>query len=151
MNRQQLGGLLFLAFSLSYGLAATRIASLPIDRLEAMNARSLPYALAVLGSVLSIVLIVSSRGAGSGGEPSLPDGDWRTVGLLIGAIAAYGLVLDTLGFPLSTAIFLCVSCLLLGERRWRRILGVSVALVGVLWLILVPGLGVYLAPGSLWQ
>jgi len=150
LTRRQIGGLLFLTFSLGYGLAATRIPSLPIDELEAMNARSLPYALTVLGSVLSLVLIFSPRASAHVDAPA-KSGDWQTVGLLLVAISFYGLSLDALGFLLCTALFIAIAAVLLGERRWRRILSVSIILVGVLWLILVPGLGVYLAPGRLWQ
>lgn len=151
MRREQIGGLLFLTFSVCYGLAAMRIPSLPVDKFEAMNARSLPYALAILGSVLSLVLIFSPRAVSGADRTSAAPGSWRTVSLLLVAIVVYGVLLDALGFPLATAFFLAVASVLLGERRWLYVVCISAALVGALWLILVPGLDVYLAPGSIWQ
>lgn len=153
MNRGRTGGCLFFLLSLGYGVAAADIPTLPIDEFEAMNARSLPFILSGAGMILSLIMLVfpvaDSENGGAAGEGSLLDGYWTVVAALIAAIIAYALVLERLGFLLSTALFLAAGFLILGERRWPVVLGLPLALVCTLWLILVPGLDIYLAPGSL--
>lgn len=153
MNRGRIGGCLFFLLSLGYGVAATDIPTLPIDEFEAMNARSLPFVLSGAGMILSLIMLVfpaaDSEDGGAKDEVGLLDGYWMVVAALIAAVIAYALVLERLGFLLSTALFLAAGFLILGERRWPVVFGLPFALVGTLWLILVPGLDIYLAPGSL--
>ena len=149
MSRARISGLLFLALSLAYGHLATAIPTLPIDEFEAMTARSLPFFLSALGVVLSTIMIFRPKpeveAASTSG--SMSSGEWQTVLLLLLAIVVYSSVLDWVGFLLGTALFLASGFAILGERRWAVIVGVSLSLVGTLWLVLVPGLGIYLAPG----
>ena len=151
MSQSRVSGLLFLALSVGYGYVATGIPTLPIDQFEAMTARSLPFFLSGLGVVLSLVMIFSApvESADDASEPEVLAGDWPTVIKLLAAVVIYGLVLDWVGFLVASVLFLAAGFLILGERRLPVIAGVSLSLVAVLWLILVPGLEIYLAPGRL--
>jgi len=151
LSRARVSGLLFLALSVAYGYAATDIPTLPIDEFEAMTARSLPFFLSGLGVMLSIVMIFSPSSPPGVEAPGtgITTGDWPTVLRLLGAVVIYGLVLDWIGFLVASVLFLAAGFLILGERRWPVVAGVSLTLVAVLWLILVPGLDIYLAPGKL--
>lgn len=150
MNNERVGGLLFLVLSILYGFGALAIPTLPIDAFEAMNARSLPFALSGIGILLSLVLIfrrpvlVADDDLGAHRR-----GEWGTVTALIAAAIGYALLLDWLGFVISTALFLAAGLAILGERRRHVVVLLPVILVGLLWLLLVFVLDVYLAPGRL--
>lgn len=150
MNRERIGGLVFLLLSLFYGWGATRIPSLPIDEMEAMNARSLPYLLTALGVAMSVALFFrGSAVAEEGGSESGP-AYWSTALALLGLVVAYGLLLEWFGFLVCTGLFLFTGFGLLGERRWLLSAAVAGGLVLALWAMLVLGLGIYLAPGRMW-
>ena len=152
MNRERIGGLVFLMLSLFYGWGATRIPSLPIDELEAMNARSLPYLLTALGVAMSVALFfrgsaVADEGNSSNSGPAY----WPTALALLGLVVAYGLLLEWFGFLVCTGLFLFAGFGLLGERRWLLSALVAGCLVLALWAMLVFGLGIYLVPGRMWS
>ena len=148
LRRDHVGGLLFLLLSVLYGWFIQDIAMLPGDELEPFHARTLPYALAAIGTVLSLALIVS---AGPVSVRPENDGRWYiglTASLLV-LIVLFGLVLKWLGFLIATVVFLAGGFWLLGERRPKIMLGVAIPFAVGLWLLLTQALGVYLAPGKL--
>ncbi|MDX1482167.1 MAG: tripartite tricarboxylate transporter TctB family protein [Woeseiaceae bacterium] len=150
MSNERVGGLLFLTLSILYGLGALAIPTLPIDEFEAMNARSLPFALSGIGILLSLVLIFRRPAAAVDGElRAHRAGEWRTVLALIVVSIVYALLLDWLGFVISTALFLAAGLVILGERRRQVVFLLPIVLVALLWLLLVFVLEVYLAPGRL--
>jgi putative tricarboxylic transport membrane protein len=61
----------------------------------------------------------------------------------------YGLSLDWIGFLLATILFLMGGFYILGERRWKILLSVSIGFVVVFWYSLTQLLEIYLAPGRL--
>lgn len=150
MNRNRLGGVAFLAISLGYGYFAAEIPSLPIDREETMSARSLPFLLAAMGVLLSVVTIVlpatDAEAPDAGADTAR---HWPGVIALSAAVLGYALVIDWLGFLLATFLFLSGGFVLLGERRWPVVVVTAGALVAGLWLVLAGVLDIYLAPGRL--
>lgn len=85
--------------------------------------------------------------------------DWRTVGLVVGALLVYGAALDGfrlgplrvpgLGYLPATAIFLPVAARILGSRSPLRDAIVGVAVVTALYFAFTEYLGVRLPPGLL--
>lgn len=148
IRRDHISGLLFLLLSAFYGWFSQDIAMLPGDDLEPFNARTLPTVLALMGAALSILLIVSAEPVSVRPQN---EGRWYitlTAALLL-LVVVFGLTLKWLGFVMATVLFLAGGFWLLGERRPRLILAVSVPFAVVLWLLLTQVLGVYLAPGKL--
>lgn len=151
MNRERIGGLVFLLMSVFYGWGATRIPSLPLDAAEAMNARSLPYLLTFLGIAMSLALMLRRHTAAEEVAVDPTAGHWSTAIALLALVVGYGVLLEWIGFLLCTGLFLLAGFSLLGERRRVRATLVAAGLVLVLWAMLVLGLGIYLAPGRLWS
>ena len=58
MAREKAGALIILIFSISYGIIATRIPLTFISQQETFTARTMPYALAVIGILLSLAILV---------------------------------------------------------------------------------------------
>lgn len=154
MNKSQFGGLLFLALFISYGILASKI---PLDffsEQDSFNARSLPLAISVAGTLVSLLLILfsdrhkedTSAEAVSHTATQL---NWIPTLLLVVIMIMYGVVLDYLGFLLATTGFLIAGYLIMGERRPAILLLASLPLVAGFWLILST-LGIYLSPGNLY-
>lgn len=145
-NSVRIGGVIFLCLSCAYGYFAMEIPLDYFSRQETFTARTLPYMISAAGILVSGLLIVM---------PSGPT-DWRilrrlqwipAVALLI-LMALYGAVLETLGFPLATIVFLIAAWMVMGERRPGLLLGLSIPLTLGFWF-LMDQLGIYLYPGDL--
>ena len=153
-TRRRLGGALFLAFSLFYGWRTSLIARLPVDATEAATARTVPYALALLGGLLAVYLLCfgGQRGEDAAPTAAAPEaGNLLVAGALLLLLVAFGLLLPRVGFGVAAFGFLLAGFLLLGERRWTRVLGVAAATTAALLVGLRYGLGLYLAPGDWWS
>lgn len=155
INKDHIGGMLFLVLSLAYGYYSRQIAMLPGDEDMAFNAQTMPSALAVVGTVLSIGLILSATrqrpDALTLNRFELFGYDFALVAKLLLSIVLFALALKWLGFAVSTTLFLISGYWLLGERRIGVLLLASIPFAIGFWLILVKLLDIYLAPGELFR
>lgn len=152
MAREKVGALLILLFSMGYGLLATKIPLTFLSSQETFTARTMPYALSVLGVLLSLAIlvlpVVDPNGQKSLGEET--EGmDWSTAIFLVVAMFIFGLTMKWLGFILASITFLCIGFWVLGERRIKIMVLTAIPLVLVLWAIMSLLLGVYIAPGEI--
>lgn len=152
MAREKVGALLMLLFSLAYGFQATKISLSFLAQQEFFTPRTMPYALAVVGAILSLLILIMPT-ADPQGKKSLREEtsgmDWKPAILLVGSMFVYGLVMKYLGFIIASIIFLLVGFYVLGERRPKRMVLAAIPLVLVLWAVMSLLLGVYIAPGEL--
>lgn len=141
-----------LLFSMAYGLLAFKIPLSFLAQNEFFTSRTMPYALAVLGIMLALLILVFPT-TDPAGKQSLREEtrgmDWKTAILLVVAMIVYGLTMKWIGFIIASILFLLVGFYILGERRIKRMLLASIPLVVMLWFIMSSLLGVYIAPGEL--
>lgn len=152
MAREKVGALIILLFSISYGLLATKIPLTFLAQQETFTPRTMPYALAVMGALLSFLILVLPT-VDPKGKKSLPEEtrgfDWATAVLLTALMLIYGLAMKWLGFILASIVFLLIGFWILGERRVKLMLLTAIPLVCLLWAIMSLLLGVYIAPGEI--
>jgi putative tricarboxylic transport membrane protein len=156
IHKEKAGAFLFLVFCVAYGMATYNIEVMFYAEEGDFNARTLPYALCFFGIVVSLALLLLPPATESEGKDSSLYGafkglDWKKVMLLVVTMVLYGLTIKLIGFILSTILFLIAGFRILGERRIRYLLLVSVPLVLGFWLIMTQLLEVYLASGSLFS
>ncbi|OOV86698.1 tripartite tricarboxylate transporter TctB family protein [Oceanospirillum linum] len=157
LNKDLIGGLIFLALSIGYGLSAQLIPYFPGDEYEPFTASTLPYVLAVLGTVLSATLVINAwreqqKNSQEQAAPKLKPiqgYDWSTVAKLLAIMVIYAMGLKWMGFVIATTFFLFAGFWVLGERRKKILFGASLPFVLVFWFALTQLLDIYLAPGQL--
>lgn len=152
MAREKVGALVMLVFSMAYGLLSFKIPLSFMARNEFFTSRTMPYGLAVLGIILTllILLLPTVDPAGKRSLKKETSGmDWGKALMLVVAMIVYGLVMKWLGFIISSVLFLMFGFYILGERRLKRMALAAIPLVVVLWFIMSSLLGVYIAPGEL--
>ncbi|OED49388.1 tripartite tricarboxylate transporter TctB family protein [Leisingera sp. S232] len=146
-------GLILLGICLSYGYAAwfTMDSGLaPFMRRNPIWPSTFPKLLSLLGILVSMVIVL-------GLEKSAfkePDIDYRRLGdyhlgqalMLLGLMVIYALCLRPLGFLLSTAGFLVLGPVILGERKWLMMVPVALIATGIVWYLVQQVLGIYLRP-----
>jgi len=141
-----------LLFSMAYGLLALRVPLSFMDQGEFFTPRTMPYALAILGLILSLMILLLPT-TDPEGKRTLKEEthgmDWKKAILLVVGMIIYGLVMKWLGFIISSIVFLLCGFYILGERRVKRMLLAAIPLVIFLWFIMSALLGVYIAPGEL--
>ncbi len=148
ITKDHIGAMVFLCLSVAYGYYAGQIPMLPGDEFEPFNAQTVPSALAVLGAVLSLVLLVSTR-MDTNQRLRLGGYDFVLVALLLVLVVLFAIALEWLGFLVSTVLFLIGGYWLLGERRIKILLIASVPFAVFIWFALSQLLDIYLAPGRL--
>lgn len=132
-------------FTMDDGLA-------PFMRRNPIWPSTFPKVLSVMGALAAIVILLGLEGPQK--PPKEGDIDYRrlgdykvgqAVGLLV-LMVAYAVFLRPAGFLLSTTAFLILGSVLLGERNWLLMIGVSVVAAGSIWYLVQEVLGIFLRP-----
>jgi len=142
-NRNRVGGLILLVFSVAYAYLTTKITLLPFQAQAAFTAKTLPEVLSVLGVVFSLILIIRP---GEDTPQDLQHYHWGRAAVICLIMVIYGLVIRPAGFVPSTIVFLMSGFLILGERRWIMMWVTSVLLVVLFWMLMTQVLNVHIAP-----
>jgi putative tricarboxylic transport membrane protein len=91
-----------------------------------------PVLLGVLILILAVFLFLGAR-------PQRVEGTFWSLHarplFLSAGILAYVVLMDSVGFVLTTVVFLAVGTAWLGEHSWPKSIGLAVGLTGVLWYV----------------
>ncbi len=109
-----------------------------------------PKLLSVLGIITSTIILLGLEK----GEQKIGEIDYRRLGdykigqaiMLLVLMAAYALCLRPVGFVISTAAFLILGSVILGERKWQIMIPVAVVATFLVWYLVQEVLGIYLRP-----
>ena len=142
INSVKLISLLFFILSAFYLYTAHQIQVFAFDEGAPFNAKTFPIYLGYAGLVFSSLFIILPETNPS--EVNLKVLDYRKTILLIFLMILYGLTILRVGYFLSTSIFLVLSYIVLGERRWIWIFFLSFPFVGVFMYLLHGLLNIYL-------
>jgi len=152
MSRDKIGALFFLVLSLFYGLMTFAIPLNVMARTAVFTARTVPFALAVGGIIISLLILVLPSPDADGRNSiigTIRGFKWKQVALLLALMVFYSLIIKLAGFIVSTILFLIVGFRILGEKRIRILLLASIPFVVAFWFLINRILGVYLEPGSM--
>jgi putative tricarboxylic transport membrane protein len=117
--------------------------------------RFFPYvvggAAAVIGVWLAVAVLRGERAAPEASEDVDLEQktDWRTLAMLTGTFVAYLLLINPLGYLLSTMLFFGGSAFALGARRPRSLILTTLLVPLATFLIFTRLLGIYLPNGLL--
>ena len=147
--------LVMLLVCLAYGYAAffTMDAGLaPFMRRNPIWPSTFPKVLAVLGALTFLFILFGLEGPQK--PPKDGDIDYRRLGdykigqavALLALMVAYALLLRPAGFLLATSGFLILGSVILGERNWLMMIGVSVVAAGSVWYLVQEVLGIFMRP-----
>jgi putative tricarboxylic transport membrane protein len=109
----------------------------------------LPFGLALCLITLSLALIFKSWKGTAPSTPFWPQRTWLRPLLGVFIFIFYALVIQRLGFLLSTFSFLIIWMRLIERVRWRTLIGISIATTAGLYFIFVFFLEVPLPKGFL--
>ncbi len=143
LSKDRIGALFMLAFCLFYWWKIGDIRLLPFQANQAFTARTMPEALAMLGTALSLAILIFPSNREVLSWRGL---NWPLALAFLALMSAYGFTVRPLGFLLSTSLFLMIGFFMLGERRPVMLILVAVPLVVAFWVLMNYGLSVYIDP-----
>lgn len=142
-SKDRIGALLMLAFCAAYWFLTYQIRMLPFQANSAFNAQTMPEALAVIGVILCLAILIFP---GSDAAPDLRGYKWGLGAAMIALMVFYGYALRPLGFLASTSLFLIGGYAALGERNPITLILAAVPIVFAFWALMTWGLDIYVAP-----
>jgi putative tricarboxylic transport membrane protein len=120
-----------------------------MGRLRHPGSGFLPFGLAIVLIVLSLILIFSKREKESGSTPFWPHRAWLRPLLGVAILIFFALVVEWVGFLITTFIFLIIWMGVIERVRWITIISVSIGTTAALYLIFALFLDVPLPLGFL--
>ena len=154
MTKNAIGSIFFLAFSSFYFFNVFSIKKMPGSQFEVMTASTFPFYIGLGGITISLLILVLSFVKKDNDFLTLSylkNLDFKTTLSFIAAMIFYGFTIRTLGFIISTIIFLTIGFLLLKEKNIKRILLISSGVSIGFYLLLNNVLGVYIDPGMVYE
>ena len=154
MTKNAIGSIFFLAFSSFYFFNVFSIKKMPGSQFEVMTASTFPFYLGLGGMIISLLILVLSfvkKDSDFLTMEYLRKLDFKTTFYFVLAMIFYGFTIRTLGFIISTIIFLTIGFLLLKEKNIKRILLISSGVSIGFYLLLNNVLGVYIDPGMIYE
>jgi putative tricarboxylic transport membrane protein len=95
----------------------------------------LPFGLSIALALLSLVLIFGNWKKNEAPVPFWPRRTWLRPLLGVAILILYALVVNLLGFLITTFIFLIIWMWLIEHLRWRIIISISIGTTAALYLI----------------
>jgi len=140
INYTRISAFIFLLIFLIYSYLAGEIRVFAFDENADFNARTFPKLISYLGIIVSLLTLVLSKNE----EENMSQYEWISVIILFVLVFSYGLLIKTIGFFVSTNLFLIVSYLYLGVRSYKVIILSSLPVVAGLQFMLHGLLDVYI-------
>lgn len=140
INYTRISAFIFLLIFLIYSYLAGEIRVFAFDENADFNARTFPKLISYLGIIVSLLTLVLSKNE----EENMSQYEWISVIILFVLVFSYGLLIKTIGFFVSTNLFLIISYLYLGVRNYKVIIFSSFPVVAGLQFMLHGLLDVYI-------
>jgi len=155
MVKSRIGALFFFIFSAFYFYKSFDIHLLRSTMSDVMTARTFPYYLGILGMIVSALILIFSF-TNIDTDDLLDMEKLRTYSFkkgiyLIISMIFYGYTIRSLGFVISTIIFLILGFKILEEKSWKVILLTSFGVSIIFWLLLTQLLGIYVENGLIFE
>ncbi|HIF35317.1 MAG TPA: tripartite tricarboxylate transporter TctB family protein [Candidatus Thioglobus sp.] len=140
INYTRISSLIFLLIFLVYSYLAGEIQVFAFDEDADFNARSFPKFISYLGIFVSFLALILSKNE----HEKLGHYEWLKVIVLFVLVFTYGIIIKSIGFFLSTNLFLMVAYYYLGVRSPKVIIFSSIPVVAGLQFLLHELLDVYI-------
>ncbi len=140
INYTRISALIFLLLFLVYSYLAGEIRVFSFDENADFNARTFPKFISYLGIVVSFLTLVLSKNE----DESFGQYEWLKVFGLFVLVFTYGIIIKSVGFFVSTNLFLLISYYYLGVRSYKVLLLSSFPVVAGLQFMLHELLDVYI-------
>ena len=136
-NQKDFGaGLMYMVIGLFFTFMATQY---PMGTPAKMGPGYFPFWLGIVMTALGLFILITSLGAKAAIE-KIPPFNWRVIGLIIGSVVLYGILLPTMGFIVAVFVLVFVSASASHEFHWKGTLVNATFLIVFTYSVFVLGL-----------
>jgi len=143
MTKDRVSGFLLLTLSLAYLYQAYNIELYPGSAGDYINAQTFPKAIGIGASLFAFLIMLSPQ-KDDQGFSLWKTYDWKRPILLVALMLLYGAGIKSVGFLVSTTLFLAGGYVILGERRPLVLLLASLPVAAGFQYVLHALLGIYI-------
>lgn len=104
-----------------------------LGELSRLGAGALPFILGILIILVGLFIGIFSPD----GEEPAPATKWRPVVLVLGALLAFALLIESAGLIVATGALVFISGMADPEHTWRSLLAIYIFLLGTVYIIFV--------------
>ena len=140
INLSRISALIFLLLFSIYSYLSGEIKVFTFDVDAPFNAKTFPRLISYIGILFSFLALIFSKNE----DEPVSQYEWVKVFVLFVLVFSYGLIIKTVGFFLSTNLFLIIAYYYLGVRSIKLIFFCSVPVVAGLQFMLHELLDVYI-------
>ena len=140
INLSRISALIFLLLFSIYSYLSGEIRVFTFDVYSPFNAKTFPSLISYIGILFSLLAFIFSKNE----DEPVSQYEWLKVFVLFVLVFIYGLIIKTVGFFLSTNLFLIIAYYYLGVRSVKLIFFCSVPVVAGLQFMLHELLDVYI-------
>ncbi len=130
-------GVMFIAVGLVFAWFAT---DYQMGTAARMGPGYFPFWLGAIMAVLGAILSIGAL-SGKAEETTIDRFDWRSLGLVLGSVLLFGLLLKPLGLYVSLFILVVGSSIASHEFNWKVALGNAIFLIAFSYVAFIKGLG----------
>jgi len=134
------------------GFVLAQSLKLPFGRVQTPQTGFFPTFLAVLLLIFSFLLLAQAFFAPAEkrrGQDPMTSEAWARVGLTLAAMVGFALVLERLGFLLTTFVLMVLLLRAVDSERWPKVIAIAVAAAGFAYALFGWLLGIPLPAGFL--
>lgn len=113
---------LFLVFALG---AFNEARKLPFGRVSAPQPGFFPLILSVLLVIISVLVLGQSRKARGEDSGAWSEMSWKKIGLALGALFTFALLFESLGYLVTTFLFVTFLMRAVDREKWRLAIAVA--------------------------
>ncbi|MBJ7262924.1 MAG: tripartite tricarboxylate transporter TctB family protein [Burkholderiaceae bacterium] len=137
-NKQDFwSGIMFIIVGLGF---AAQASTYQMGTAARMGPGYFPFWLGIVLSLIGAIVMLSSFSR-KAGPTKIDRFDFRVLGLVVGSVILYGLILRPLGVYLSVFVLVVASSLASHEFNWKIAVGNAIFLVVFSYLAFIKGLG----------
>ena len=140
INLSRISALIFLLLFCIYSYLSREIRVFTFDVDAPFNAKTFPRLISYIGILFSFLALIFSKNE----DEPVSQYEWLKVIVLFVLVFTYGVIIKTVGFFLSTNLFLIIAYYYLGVRSVKLIFFCSVPVVAGLQFMLHELLDVYI-------
>jgi putative tricarboxylic transport membrane protein len=124
--------LFWLAFSIFICVESVR---LKIGTFHNPGTGFFPFLAGIVFGILSLVLLIRSLVAKERVDAVLGKVRWKNVIFVLICLFVYAVVLERLGFMISTILFIAILLKVIEKKRWSLVVLISVSATLIFWVI----------------
>lgn len=144
-KQERIAGLFFILFG--FFVSIYSVWALSVGSIKQPGPGLFPLVCGIGIIIMCLIWLFRGRMSEFCSEPLWPEGEWKRPAAAVVVLIGYTAVWESLGYALSTLLFMIAWQVLIEQANWRRTAAISVICTAAMYILFVYLLGVSLPAG----